>query len=384
MRCCFNSFKMLVNKDIRYTIMQISLLFLFLMAINPFAKSSPNPQSVRQLAFKRAAGLNNGISISWLEQTWAKTTIPQNAPANADFMLLKKLGFKSIRLPVAFTALGPEITTPQLFIYIDKVIKQCDNYGFKLVIDYHYGQLNDYNYLTQTPQVIDLWLKLTKRYYNTRYNNLFFEIYNEPPHMNPKVWKDAAYNIVTAIRKVDQRRTLIVGASNYNSIYELSRFERLADENIIYTFHYYEPFFFTHQGAGWVGDQVATTGVSFPYNAENFPTLNPKAKNTPGESNYRMYPRDGNEQSINDKLQIVKNWAMKYDVPVICGEYGVYNKYADLDSRCRYIKAVRKALKKLEIPGMLWDYNGSFSLFNGKPAVETLPSCMADAIGYQP
>jgi len=200
--------------------------------------------------------------------------------------------------------------------------------------------------------------------------------------MDPKIWKDAAYNIVTAIRKADTKRTLIVGASNFNSIYELSRFVRLADENIIYTFHFYEPFFFTHQGAAWVGDQVSTTGVPFPYNGENFPSLNPKAKNTWGETNYYQYKNDGNEQSIRDKLQIVKNWSNKYDVPIICGEYGVYNKYADLDSRCRYIKAMHKSLKALNIPGLMWEYNSDFSIFNGKPSVDDLPDCMKDAIGY--
>ncbi|HEX8022839.1 glycoside hydrolase family 5 protein [Mucilaginibacter sp.] len=369
----------MVDKNIRYTIIQTGLLLLLLTVIFSVAKSRPIPQHIRGLAFKRAQSLNNGISISWLEQTWAESSLPQNAIKKSDFLLLKKLGFKSIRLPVAFTSFSPK-TTAQLFTYIDKVVEQCDTYGFRLVIDYHYGSLSDNNYLTETPRIIDLWLKITKRYKSTSYNNLFFEIYNEPPHMNPKVWKDAAYNIVTAIRKIDKQRTLILGASNYNSIYELSRFERLADDNIIYTFHFYEPFFFTHQGAAWVGDQVATTGVSFPYNAENFPALNPKAKNTPGESNYHMYPRDGDEQSINDKLQIVKNWALKYDVPLICGEYGVYNKYADVDSRCRYIRAVRRALKKLDIPGMLWDYNSNFSLFDGKPAKENLPLCMQDAI----
>lgn len=273
------------------------MLLLLLTVIVSVAKSRPIPQQVRAIAFKQAQSLNKGISISWLEQTWNERSLAQNAIKKSDFLLLKKLGFKSIRLPVAFTSFSPAITA-QLFTHIDNVVKQCGTYGFKLVIDYHYGRLGDNNYLTETPQIVDLWLKLTKRYKRTSHNNLFFEIYSEPPHINPKVWKDAAYNIVTAIRKIDKQRTLIVGASNYNSIYELSRFERLADDNIIYTFHFYEPFFFTHQGATWVGDQVATTGVSFPYNAENFPALNPKAKNTPGESNYRMYPRDGNEQSI--------------------------------------------------------------------------------------
>jgi endoglucanase len=340
-------------------------------------------QLTRSLVFKRGQSLNNGISISWLEQTWIKQPLNEDGLKNSDLELLKKLGFKSIRLPVAFTRFEAEhIPLERVFSCIDKVVKQCHTYGFKLIIDYHYGKLDDANYLTETPKIIDTWLKITKRYKQESPDYLFFELYNEPPKIDPKVWKDAAYNITTAIRKIDKQRTLIIGSSNYNSIYELSRFVRLADENIIYTFHFYEPFFFTHQGAEWVGDQVATTGVSFPYNAENFPALNPKAKGTPGESNYNQYRIDGNERSINDKLQIVKQWADKYGVPVICGEYGVYNKYADLDSRCRYIKAMRAALKRLNIPGLLWDYNSSFSLFDGKPSLQTLPACMQAAIGY--
>ncbi|SDQ01792.1 endoglucanase [Mucilaginibacter sp. OK268] len=359
------------------------LLILIVSTAGALAKSSPKMPQARSLAFKRAQSLDNGISISWLEQTWVKQTFAEEGLKKNDLELLKKLGFKSIRLPVAFSWFQEQhIPDEEVYKRIDQVVKQCHDYGFKLVIDYHYGKLNDTNYLVETPIIINQWLKIVKRYTHTSADDVFFELYNEPPRIDPKVWKDAAYNIVTAIRKVDKRHTLIIGASNYNSIYELSRFVRLADENIIYTFHFYEPFFFTHQGAAWVGDQVATTGVSFPYNAENFPALNPKAKGTDGELNYNKYNKDGNERSINDKLQIAKDWANKYNVPILCGEYGVYNKYADLDSRCRYIKVMRVALKRLNIPGMLWDYSGSFSLFTGKPALNTLPVCMKEAIGF--
>jgi endoglucanase len=347
------------------------------------AKSNPKYYPGRTVAFKRAQSLNNGISISWLDQTWNSTMLDSDAVKDNDFKLLKKLGFKSIRLPVAFSYFeSRNIPVEQVLTHVDEIVKKCKLYGFKLIIDYHYGNLSDTNYLTETPKIIDLWLILTKRYIHEPDDMLFFELYNEPPHMNPQIWKDAAYNIVSAIRKFDTGRTLIIGASNFNSIYELSRFVRLSDENIIYTFHFYEPFFFTHQGASWVGDQVSTIGVPFPYNGEYFPALNPKAKNTWGETNYHQYARDGNEQSIRDKMQIVKNWGNKYFVPIICGEYGVYNKYADLDSRCRYIKAMRKTLKALNIPGILWDYNTNFSIFDGRPSVTNLPDCMKDAIGF--
>jgi endoglucanase len=347
------------------------------------AKSNPTTPITRLTAFKRAKSLDNGISVSWYEQTWNDSILTRNALNPADFKLLKALGFKSIRLPVAFTYFeSKHIPVEQIFSHIDNIVKQCALYGLKLIICYHSGNFNENNYITETPRIANLWLKLAKRYQNVSADNLFFELYNEPLRMDPQIWKDAAYNIVTAIRKVDKGRTLIVGASNYNSIYELSRFVRLSDENIIYTFHFYEPFLFTHQGAEWAGNQEATIGVPFPYSAEYFPILNPKAKNTDGEKNYNQYPRDGNEQSVKDKLQIVKNWGAKYDVPLLCGEYGVYNKYADLNSRCGYIKAVRQALKTLSMPGLLWDYSGSFSVFSGKPSIMNLPDCMKEAIGY--
>ncbi|MBD1393911.1 glycoside hydrolase family 5 protein [Mucilaginibacter glaciei] len=348
------------------------------------AKSNPNLPTARQLAFKRALSLNNGVSVSWLEQTWNKDNLGQTATKIIDFKLIKQLGFKSIRLPVAFNYFDTTgIPVEKVFTHIDEVLKQCKLYGIKLIIDYHYGNLNDNNYLTETKKLISLWLILTKRYIRESPENVFFELYNEPPHMDPKVWKDAVYNIVTAIRGVDKNRTLIVGASNFNSIYELSRMERLADENIIYTFHFYEPFLFTHQGATWVGDQVATTGIPFPYNADKYPALNPKTKGTWGETNYYQYKADGNVQSVRDKLLIVKKWADKYYVPILCGEYGVYNQYADADSRCRYIKAVRQNLKAMNIPGILWDYNTSFSIFDGPPSINNLSDCMKDAIDYK-
>lgn len=361
----------------------IKLTFILTAVYPLIAKSNPTLPAERQIAFARARSLDNGISVSWLEQTWNKDILQTDGLQPDDLKLLKQLGFKSIRLPVAFKYFETHnIPFSQVLLRIDYAWQLCKQYGFKMIIDYHYGDLDDQNFARETQIVINTWLTIANKYHNTAEDDLFFEIYNEPAPINPQVWKDAAYNIVTSIRKVDKQRTLLVGASNYNSIYELSRFVRLQDENIIYTFHFYEPFLFTHQGAEWVGDQVATIGVGFPYSVEKFPPLNLKAKGTAGEANYNKYRLDGNERSVHDKLQLIKHWGDKYNVPLLCSEYGSYNKYADPDSRCRYTKAVRYYLKQMKIPGILWDYNSNFSLFNGKPSLETLNDCMKDALGY--
>jgi endoglucanase len=361
------------------------LFFMVLLCLSGqlIAKINPTPVSATELLFKKAQSLDKGMNISWLEQTWNNNILNDTSVTEKDFVLLKKLGFKTIRLPVAFTHFeNNNVPLDSVLSRINWVLAACKQYGFNLIIDYHAGNLTNDNYLSETPKIIDLWQRVAKAYIGESANRLFFEIYNEPT-VSDQVWKDAAYNIVTGIRKVDKKRTLLVGASNYNSIYELSRFVRLADDNIIYSFHFYEPFFFTHQGASWVGDQVATTGVSFPYNEENFPALNPKTRNTWGETNYYKYRTDGNEQSLMDKLSgYPKLWSAKYNVPVVCTEYGAYNKYSDEYSRCRYITAMRKTLKKLNIPGIMWEYNSGFSIFDGKPSMDNLPECMKAAIGY--
>ena len=365
---------MFINRVLRI----VSLLTL-VVSIGCHAQSFNNQSA----AFKRAQTLDNGVSISWLEQTWNKNILDSNVIATSDFRLLKRLGFKCMRIPVAFNHFQTNNSyNPKLLERIDQILRSCHLYGFKVIICYHSGNLGDGNYASASQDVINLWEMLAKKYYRQSADDLFFELYNEPPHMNPDIWQNAANEIIKAVRKIDNRRTFIVGASNYNSIYELSRTSPLNDDNIIYTFHFYEPFFFTHQGAEWIGDQVATTGVPFPYNVATFPPLNPRAKNTWGETNYYQYRTDGNEQSVRDKLQIVKNWGIKYNVPLLCGEYGAYNKYADQESRCRYIKAVRQTLKAMHIPGILWDYSSGFSIFEGKPSRANLPDCMKDALNY--
>jgi endoglucanase len=377
------------KSDVLMQLLQPVFAGLFVLSIitniSLIAKSNPRNGDERVIAFKRAASLDHGISVSWLEQTWAKDIFADNALTDADFVLLKRLGFKSIRIPIAFEFFEEQgIPAERVLTVIDDLIKKCHTYGFKLLLDYHGGKMDDGNYVAETNRAINTWSLVAKRYALQDADNLLYELYNEPPHIDPQHWKDAAYNITNALRKIDSKKTFIIGASNYNSIYELSRMVRLADNNIIYTFHFYEPFLFTHQGAEWIGDQVATTGIPFPYNAENFPQINDRAKGTAGQSNYEKYHNDGNEQSVLDKLTMIKQWGQKYDVPLLCGEYGVYNKYADKGSRCRYINAVRLALKKLNIPGMLWDYNSNFSVFEGKPGLDTLPDCMKQALGLTP
>ncbi|MGZ3928895.1 MAG: glycoside hydrolase family 5 protein, partial [Mucilaginibacter sp.] len=134
------------------------------------------------LVFKRAKSLDNGVSISWLEQTWNNGVLDKTVIKASDFKLLKELGFKSIRLPVAFEYFQTHDDSMQKVLrHIDEILRLCKVYGFKLVICYHSGNLNEKNYINETAKTIDLWTEITKKYVHESSDNLFFELYNEPP-----------------------------------------------------------------------------------------------------------------------------------------------------------------------------------------------------------
>jgi hypothetical protein len=65
-----------------------------------------------------------------------------------------------------------------------------------------------------------------------------------------------SFPIVDAIRKIDPKRIIMIGGTQYNSVYALKDISVINDPNIVYTFHFYEPLIFTHQKAPWVNASV--------------------------------------------------------------------------------------------------------------------------------
>jgi endoglucanase len=89
-----------------------------------------------------------------------------------------------------------------------------------------------------------------------------------------------------------------------------------------------------------------------------------------------MYKRDGNEQSVNDKLQIVKGMGQ---INMMCQLFAANMAYITNTPIWIAAAGILRPCgrpEKLGIPGMLWDYNTSFSIFTGKPSMDNLPACM--------
>jgi len=348
-------------------------------------------------AWNRHDTFGKGMNLSWLENYWNGTvengfmdylnmnSIPSK---HHDLEVMKEMGINTLRLPVCFDVWEEgtfpyDIEMSHYFEALDSILDWSEALGFNVLIEYHHGSLSENNLEEETERIIAIWKQVVARYGNRNPEKVFFEIYNEPHGIGFANWQSVMETIVDSLRAFDADQTFVVGGSDYNSVLGLSNLIPLEDDNIIYTFHYYEPFLFTHQGAEWVGEPVATTGIPYPYNSSEMPGLHSQAKDTWGENAYNDYEKNGNLDTLRSWVADAKLWSEINNRPVFCGEFGSYYK-GDDDSRCRYTKAIGAIMECNDLPWCYWEWDQGFGLFNGEPALENLSACMLDAWGVGP
>ena len=171
------------------------------------------------------------------------------------FQLSKEGGFSAIRLPIRWNAhaalSAPYTVDPSFFARIDWAAGQATSRGLSLILDFHnYDELMD-----QPPQNRERFLGIWKQvaqHYTGASSKVFFEVLNEPHGALEPLWNDYQKQAIAVIRQSNPTRAVIVGPTGYNSPWKLSSLELPDDKNLIVTFHNYDPFRFTHQGAEWV------------------------------------------------------------------------------------------------------------------------------------
>lgn len=313
--------------------------------------------STLSLSTESQAQINvNGINITGMERVWEQPDF-RSKEIISQIKCAQAAGFGSIRLPIDVEFL---LESDRRFLReLQKTVNYAKNQEIVLILAYFGHELTDQNAVQKSEMIGKNWQTILKRLKGEN-SNLFVELANEP-QLSPQVWESIWPNMVAKIREVDSEIMVIVGATNFNSLFELSRTSPLDLKNLIYTFHYYEPYIFTHQGTEWTGDQNATIGVPYPFQEERMPLLDPKARNTPGEINLRDYYQTGNKVAIVDKIGQIAAWAAHYQVTLWCTEYGASSN-ADPMSRQAYLRDVGEVLKEFAIPGFVWEWEGNFGV----------------------
>jgi len=289
--------------------------------------------------FVQAQRLGRGINIGNAldapsEGAWGVTV------KVSQFENMAEAGFDSVRLPVRWSA-HAEATAPftinaSFFERVDWAIAHAFDHELAVVLNVHHFEEIHLDPENNLERLLALWSQLSEHYQDYP-KELYFELLNEPnDQLVAEVWNDYAAQVVELIRERNPGRTLLIGGENWNNIESLSTLRLPDDDNIIATFHHYEPFDFTHQGASWV-DPPPPVGREFP---------------------------EGNDESeMRDAFERAVQWSVEHARPLHLGEFGAFEA-ADMDSRANFTRLVVELATEHGIPFHYWEYESGFGAFD--------------------
>lgn len=272
------------------------------------------------------------------------------------FDLIKNAGFQSVRIPIrwsAHTASTPPYTIESdLLRRVDWAIEQALSRGLLAIINIHHFDEIMQRPADEKARFLAIWQQLGERYRNHP-GDLLFELLNEPNgNLSPSVWNTFLSEAIAVIRASNPGRTLICGPAVWNSFTTLEQLQLPAnDRNIIATFHYYNPFFFTHQGAEWVPGSDAWLGTAW--------------NRTEAE-----------QQAIIRDFAVAVNWAQANNRPLNLGEFGAYSK-ADMQSRALWTAFVARLAEQHGISWHYWEFIAGFGAYDGDQNAWRMPLLQA-------
>jgi endoglucanase len=284
-----------------------------------------------------------------------------------DFQNIKSLGCDVIRLPInlhAMTSGEPDYILDPLFLeFLDEAVGWAEDLQMHLILDNHTFDVTSNTDPAIGPVLVKVWTQMAK-HYKDHSELLYYEVLNEPHGIDDAVWGDIQQTVIDAIRAEDLNHYIVVGPANWNSFHNLKFLPAYSDAKLIYTFHFYDPFVFTHQGASWVEpSMVPLANVPFPYRMADMPSTPESLKGSWIESALSNYGMEGSASKVKQLIDIAVAFKNERSVPVFCGEFGVYIPNSQQPDRVTWYELVSGYLNENAIPWTIWDYTGGFGLF---------------------
>jgi endoglucanase len=213
-------------------------------------------------------------------------------------------------------------------------------------------------------------------------NKTALELMNEPQFYpcdgsGGREWQAVLVELVRAARAAAPDLTLVVSGACGGNITGLVHVDpaQLDDDRLIYSFHFYEPHSFTHQGLGdardvkgvpWPADPslnaLVLTYSELKLDRENVPSRERSQRLAYVRQHLADYTAEGwGETQIAQRFGEVTTWAKENGIPndrLLLGEFSVIvasDGGGALDAdRFRWLSAVREETEKFGIPWAYW------------------------------
>jgi aryl-phospho-beta-D-glucosidase BglC (GH1 family) len=313
----------------------------------------------------------------------------------ADVARIKGWGMDHIRLPVDSPLIASSTDRDHLsdegLSWIDRAVAWTRAAGLTLVLDMHH--LPGHGFMSEATntiwgdgpdrkQALALWNALARRYKGQAH--VVFELMNEPvaPEGQDELWHALARDLVAAIRSVNGENWIMIGSNRWSNVSTFAVLPKFEDPRVIYTFHLYDPFLFTHQRASSVADDIKNLKGPVPY-----PGPLPRALLDTDwlvKEHGWMADRPYGEAFLRERIAPVLKFRETYGVPLYCGEFGVLDT-APAPDRQQWYRDVVGIFRAASIGFANWNYKSdNFGLVNRKGVADAMLLAAIGAAGGPP
>ena len=315
-------------------------------------QASTNAGTVDPLPVGTCINLGNTLEPE-TEGAWG------GAPARkADFERIAAAGFETVRIPVRWhnksSSEAPYTIENAWMDRVQQIVDWALASDLNVILNSHH-----FDPIHETPLLVadwhgGVWRQIAERFAGYPEDTLWFELENEPhknfDHSNLLETLAPSFE---AVRALHPTRAVIIGGENWSGIDSLATLPLFDDPNVHPTFHYYDPFPYTHQGASWTAPDIPPVGRTFP-------------------------THDDAAQLAKDVLAIEAYKARTGKVPFM-GEVGAYDAHISLDDRVAYHRTITEAFAPTGIGMCVWAYANTFPFYDLEE--ERWQPALLDALG---
>lgn len=264
--------------------------------------------------------------------------------ADDDFQIIAKAGFNTIRLPVRWSThagdAAPYTIDPEYMKRVKHVVGNARAAGLNVILNsHHFEEIHSDPSDANIAKLAGMWTQIAAAFADQPNDKLWFEIENEPhDKFNDSNLLKVLTSALNAIRTSNPARPIIIGGEFWSGIDSLKTLKLPDDPNIVPTFHYYEPFDFTHQGATWVSP-VPPMG--------------------------RAYGSAADQARLKVDVAKVRDFITRTGKTPFMGEFGA-NGPIPLDDRVKYYGTVRNAFDEVGIGMCAWGFTNTFPLYDSE------------------